>query len=259
MHPDPVNRIILLGASNLTLSRNLAIRLMQQRCNGPSDVLVAAGHGRSFGMFSRALIRQLPGIASCGLWQRLEAEPELPTYAFVTDIGNDILYGHAPEQILQWVALCVDRMQRRSAQIVMTNLPLELIQNLSDWHFNITQRIFFPFSRLSKSQVVSRAEIVYSGLKEMACRTNVRLCEQNSAWFGPDIVHILFWKRQEVYEEFFEHFSDCDAQPFRRSKNFLATLKERRPRFAYQKLLGIEQQSQQPSGQLTDGTTISMY
>lgn len=254
-----VNRIILLGASNLTLSLNLAIRLVQQRCGAPSEVLIAAGHGRSYGMYSQVLVRGLPGIVDCGLWRHLEAGPDLPTYAFVTDVGNDIPYGHGPERILEWVGTCVERMRGRAAQIVMTNLPLKLIGSLSEARFRIMRTIFFPFSRLSRSQVVRGAEIVHRGLRELADRGQVQLCDQPSDWFGPDIIHILYWKRRKAYTDLFHHFAPAGAAYAPAGDGPRATGRGKRPRFACQTLFGRERRCSQPSGRLADGTMISMY
>jgi len=77
--PVLANRFVLLGASNLTVSLRLVIQLLQRRIGGPSDVLVAAGHGRSYGEFSQVMFRELPGITSSGLWKRLELDNVRPT------------------------------------------------------------------------------------------------------------------------------------------------------------------------------------
>ena len=67
------NRIVLLGASNLTLSLRLAIQQIQHCCGRPSEVLAAVGHGRSYGQSSQVLIRELPGIIESGLWSQLHS------------------------------------------------------------------------------------------------------------------------------------------------------------------------------------------
>jgi hypothetical protein len=79
-------------------------------------VLAALGLGRSYGARSRVLLRGLPGILQSGLWRQLESLPPAPTRALVTDVGNDILYGSSPEQILEWVEESVARLQLRGAR-----------------------------------------------------------------------------------------------------------------------------------------------
>ena len=141
----PTNRIVLLGASNLTLSLRLIIQLMQHHFGGPSEVLVAAGHGRSYGQFSQVLVRGLPGITGCGLWRQFESADTQPTYALLTDIGNDIPYEYTPEQILAWVGRCVEQLQKNSAHIVMTNIPIESIERLPELRYKFLRNILYLF------------------------------------------------------------------------------------------------------------------
>ena len=254
------NRIILLGASNLTLSLRLVIHLMQQRFGGASEVLAAIGHGRAYGLANRVLLRGLPGIAASGLWSQLNSTPMLPTYALLTDIGNDILYGATPEQILRSVEWCVERLQMQSAQIVVSNLPMASIEDLSERRYTFYRNIFYPFCQLPRSETVSRARVVYQGLVDMASRRNFALYEQEPTWFGPDGIHVHYWKRGAFYRDILEQFPMFSTgETFEGSDNALLLTWQRRPKFAYKTLLGRPIYCSQPSGRLTDGTRISKY
>lgn len=258
--PQPINRIVQLGASNLTLSLNLITRLIQQRCGQPSEVLIAAGHGRSYGHYSQVLIRGLPGITSCGLWAQLESGVKLPTYAFLTDIGNDIPYGHRPVRLLEWVGCCVDRLQQQEAHIVMTNLPLALIESLSDRHFKIIRGLFFPFSRLPRADLVAHAQLVHRGLEEMAAARIFELYEPDPGWYGPDIIHLLYWKRKAAYQRILNRFpAASDTQKKVGHLSLHSRFWKQRPRFAHKTLLGWERRHQQPSARYDDGTEIYLY
>ena len=80
--PRPTQRIILLGASNLTRGLSIVIetaRLLfatrdrpEQTSRGPLGVFAALGHGRAYGLPSRVLVRSLPSILDCGLWRAIE-------------------------------------------------------------------------------------------------------------------------------------------------------------------------------------------
>jgi len=256
----PLNRLVLLGASNLALSLRTVIKLMQDRFGGPSDVLVAAGHGRSYGQYSQVLIRGLPGITSSGLWSHLDSVSKLPTHALLTDIGNDIAYGHTPAEILEWVNWCVHRLQRQAAQIVMTNVPIASIESLSETHYRLIRTLFFPFSRLSRLEAIKRTRLVHRGLTDIASEYNLRLFELEPIWFGPDVIHIRYRKRKELFRRIVERLPASSAA---RDSMVEESLRDaawrKRPRFAYRTVLGQERHCQQPSGQLTDGTSVYMY
>lgn len=254
------NRLILLGASNLTMSLYTAIELLQQRVGGPSDVLIAAGHGRSYGEPSQIMFRELPGIISSGLWKRLDRANVRPTYALLTDIGNDIPYGYTTQQILDWVNWCVSRLQRQAVHVVVTNIPIASIETVSEWRYKMLRPLLFPNCRLSRHEVIERARGVHQGLIEMAVSKRFELLELSSDWLGADAIHIRIGKRRDFYRYVAEQFPasseiQCSVVG---NKPWLSILKQQ-PRFAYRKLLGQEQYRRQPSAQLTDGTIISMY
>ena len=256
----PVNRVLLLGASNLTLSLRTVIDLVQRRCGGPSDIQVAAGHGRSYGAASQVLIRGLPGITDCALWSRLDAVEPLPTYALLTDIGNDIPYGIDPQRLLSWVNWCIDRMQGHAAQIVMTNLPIATIESLSEAHYRIVRSVFFPSCRLSLSDVRDRASIVHRGLADIARDRRVILVESESEWFGPDAIHVSPWKRAAYYSRVCGRLQTAAKDSLHGSgpgRTPLTWL--RRPRFEQMTLLGRQRCQPQPSGRLSDGSLVSLY
>jgi len=256
----PQNRLILLGASNLTLSLRLAIDLMQQRLGAPSEVLAAVGHGRAYGIFSQAVWRGLPGIADCGLWQRLVALESCPAYALLTDIGNDILYGLLPEQILQSVERCVEPLQRQSAQIVVTGLPLASIECLSERRYTFFRNLFYPSCRLSWHETISRAWAVHDGLVEMAAHRKFILHEQRPEWFGLDGIHVNYWQRAAYYRAIVQQFPNSGEKlGLLESKRKFFPVWQQRPEFAFKTLAGRAVYCQQPSGLLADGSIICKY
>lgn len=258
--PVLANRLILLGASNLTMSLYTVIKLLQQQVGGPSDVLVAAGHGRSYGELSQVMFRELPGITSSDLWKRLELANARPSYALLTDIGNDIPYGHTPKQILAWVNWCVSRLQRQTVNIVMTNIPIASIEAISEWRYKMLRPVLFPNCELSRSEIIERARVVHQGLVEMAASKCFELLEPSSGWFGADAIHVRIWKRKLFYRYVTKRFSSSsEMQCSVAEKTPWFSVWKQPPRFAYKKVFGQEQHNQQPSGQLTDGTVISMY
>jgi len=256
----PQNRFILLGASNLTMSLRLIIDLMQQRFGGPSEILAAVGHGRAYGIFSEAVWRGLPGVADCGLWQRLAALEPRPSYALLTDIGNDIVYGLLPEQVLQSVEACVERLQQQSAQIVVTGLPMTSIERLSERRFLLFRNLFYPSCRLPRNETVSRAWAVHDGLVAMAARRKFVLHEQKPEWFGLDGIHVDYWQRKVYYRDIVQQFADSGEkpEPLESGRGLFLTWRQR-PEFAFKTLFGRAIYRPQPSGLLTDGSRVCKY
>ncbi|SES83986.1 hypothetical protein SAMN05216326_1058 [Nitrosomonas marina] len=264
----PANRIVLLGASNLIFSLRMIIQLMQQHCGSPSEVLVAAGHGRSYGQNSLVLVRELPGIVQCGLWRQLGSAKPMPVYAFLTDVGNDILYGYSPHQILAWVSWCIHQLHQSGARIVMTNLPMASVRAMPERRFMLLRNILFPTCRLSRDQIVERASTVYQGLHTLAERYQLVLYEPKPEWMSIDGIHVSIWKRRTFYRQLFcgcadsgqflldqtRKVSDLGRQAKDESSNW-----QRRPRFAVRRLFGKIQRAEQPSGSLEDNTTVALY
>lgn len=251
------NRLILLGASNLTLSLRLVIHLLQQRLGLPSEIFVAAGHGRAYGVASRMLLRGLPSIIECGLWSCLtEAKPHR-TYALLTDIGNDILYGAQPENILYAVEKCIMRLQQQSALIVVTNLPLTSIVQLTEKRYQFFRHLLYPFCRLSRSEVIHRASIVHAGLNAMSTHFHFKLYEQQSAWLGRDGVHVKLRHRQHFYADIAKQFPINDFPPVNKAESILPW--SQYPKFAFKTVLGHPFNYSQPSGCMKNGSVVSKY
>lgn len=254
------SRLILLGASNLTLSLRLVIHLMQQRFGGPSEILAAIGHGRAYGIFSEAVWRGLPGVADCGLWRQLRETESRQAYALLTDIGNDIVYGLLPEQVLQSVERCVERLQQQSAQIVVTGLPMTSIERLSERRFLLFRNLFYPSCRLPRNETVSRAWAVHDGLVAMAARRKFVLHEQKPEWFGLDGIHVDYWQREAYYRDIVQQFADSGKkpEPLESGRGLFLTW-QRRPEFAFKTLFGRAIYRPQPSGLLADGSRVCKY
>ena len=247
----------------------MIIHLMQQHCGGPSEVLVAAGHGRSYGQTSHVLVRELPGIVQCGLWRQLQSGESGPVYAFLTDIGNDIPYGFTPDQILQWVSWCIKQLQDRNACIVMTNLPLISIGSLSERRFKLLRSLLFPSCQLSRNEIIVRAKDVYQGLNEFAARHQLILYEPEPEWMGMDGIHVSFWKRRDFYRQLFKNFGNLGAfnniqlRPVSISDSGDASSSflywKQRPQFAVRRVFGKMKYVSQPSGYIENRATISLY
>ena len=135
--------IVIIGASNVTLSLPVIWSTLRRSLCDPFRLVVAAGHGRSFGMPNTVLGRTLPGILECGLWEALDKLDKLDKlddstsiHTIVTDIGNDLLYGLNAAQTMSWVNETVERLSDRSQKILITGLPIDSLNSLSKQRFD---------------------------------------------------------------------------------------------------------------------------
>ncbi len=191
------HRVIALGASNLTRGLRTVVSLSRQAWGPEAEVFAALGLGRSYGADSRLLLRGLPGILQCGLWRRLETLPPATTVGIVSDVGNDILYGYAADQILAWVGEAVSRLQQYTDNIALTGLPEGTVDTLPEWQFRAIRTFMFPSSRQTLSQTRHTAEVVQRGLEQMAADRGLRFVRLHNAWYGWDPIHFRhrYWRR----------------------------------------------------------------
>lgn len=188
--PGDVARVVALGASNLTRGFHTVVSTARAAWGPDVEIVAALGHGRSYGTRSRVLFRTLPGILDSGLWRALEARPQMPTRALVTDVGNDILYGFSADQTLAWVDEALGRLGRVTQDIVLTDLPLASIRRLSSLKFVAFRSIFVPSCRLSLGEVLDTAERVNAGLARLSATRGVKFFQLKAQWYGFDPIHV---------------------------------------------------------------------
>lgn len=243
-----------LGASNLTRGLQTVVATARAEWGPGVEVVAALGHGRSYGAPSWFLGRSLPGILHSGLWEALAALPPATTRALVTDVGNDILYGFSSAQILEWVGQAVDRLQRYTPEIVLTDLPLFSIRGLSNPKFLFFRSVFYPPCRLSLAEVVGTAGRVNDGLAVMASQRGLRFVRMRPEWYGVDPIHIRpsLWRASWQHILGCEHCADVNL-------SWVEGVRLHCMRPEQQWLFGVEQHSPQSGTPLSRGGTVWLY
>jgi hypothetical protein len=254
---EPALRVVLLGASNLKISLPVLLSGIRQRAGGPVETLVACGHGRSYGTWSRFLfVRRLPGIADCGLWRELdERRPPRRTLALVTDVGNDLVYGAGAREIAGWVEACLDQLARHRAEVVLTLLPLARLAALSPWQMRLAVSLLFPGRPAPWPGLLERARELDELLRRMGRQHGARLVEPEAAWYSLDPIHLRRSVRTQVWDGVFSHaFPDGGAAQPGAARPRLPLLGA-----AELRLFGIPLRTPQPAVRLDDGTTIALF
>jgi len=252
-------RVVLLGASNLTLSFGAALDQARAVWGGPLEVLAALGLGRSFGLESRFWGRTLPGILDCGLWPALTERPPAAVAALLTDVGNDIMFGADPATIVQWVERCLDRLAAVDARVVLTLLPLASVARLSPGRYLLFRSCFFPGCRLSRAEALRRGEALQIGLEAIAVRRGVPTVCQPADWYGFDPIHLRRGVRREAWNTILAPWREGPLRLTTARSGLSQSLYLQRLRPERQRRFGIERCAAQPAGRLRDGTTIALY
>ncbi|MEO8501919.1 MAG: SGNH/GDSL hydrolase family protein [Vicinamibacteria bacterium] len=188
--PPGVTRVVALGASNLTLGIETVLSTARGAWGADIEVLAALGYGRSYGALSRIAGRTLPGILESGLWAELKRLPDTPTLGIITDVGNDILYGFLPAQIVAWVEEAADRLRAYTPDVVITSLPTHNVGRLSSAKFLFFRSLFFPPSRVTRDQAFERVAEVNLGLAGLAASKGLRFVNLRPEWYGVDPIHL---------------------------------------------------------------------
>jgi lysophospholipase L1-like esterase len=251
----PARRFVALGASNLT--RGFSIVVEAARAAGPVEIVAALGHGRSYGLASSYWLRRLPAILDSGLWADLDDRSQVETDALICDVGNDILYGAAPDQILAWVEECLQRLTSARTRVRLAGLPIFNIAKLSPLTFMLFRSALVPSCRLPLRVVSERAEIVHEGLQRLAGAHGAQFVPLRPEWYGLDPVHVRLGRWRSAFLALLAKDTTTIASTRRATLRESLHLYRARPERRW--MIGREQRTPQPALRMSDGTTIAFY
>ena len=236
--------VVLLGASNLTLGWKPAIRVLQKVVPGEIDLRVCLGMGRSYMDWSAVLIRRLPGIIHCGLWENLPTTGSFSPLVLITDIGNDIVYMRDPEEIFQTVEECLRRIQawRPDARIAITGLPLPSVEAMGKTQFLLMRTMLFPGCTMTFQQICERSRVLNALLENYVQKHQIPFIKPEGAWYHLDPIHVIPSLREKVFRLFFSLWNTGDP----RNSGVQAVLTPALPATAVRTVAGFARRTSQP-------------
>jgi hypothetical protein len=245
------SRVVLLGASNLTMGLPVVLGAARARLGpGPLEVFVAAGHGRSYGRWSRVLVRGLPAIRECGLWAALD-RGGAPTHVLVTDIGNDIAYGASSAELAGWIETCLARMAGDGVRPIVTLLPAASLARLAPWQYHVFKTVIFPGRRLPFSVFHERLADANARLTELAARHGAVVVTPPAEWYRADAIHLASRRRVAAWHTILGSWGGVP--------DLAGPVRYRGLAPAWRTVCGVSLRRAQPSTVLPDGTSISLY
>jgi hypothetical protein len=252
----PIRRVVAVGASNLTRGFHTIVATARDVWGPEVEVLAALGHGRSYGGPSTFLVRGLPGILQSGLWRELDSRAPAPTRALVTDVGNDIMYGYPPAQILEWVDRCVARLQQVTPDVVITGLPRAATTGLPPGRYLLFRSVFFPRCRLTLEDTLRIGAEVDAGLQRIAASRGAAFLSLKQEWYGLDPIHIRPRMWRTAWQEILcgGHGDVARAPAARREAIRLYCLQPEQARF-----FGRERRTPQRGVALRGGGRVWLY
>ena len=248
-------RIVALGASNLTRGFHAVVSTARTTWGAEIEIVAALGHGRSYGAESRFLGRTLPGILQSGLWDRLAGMRPARTRAIVSDVGNDILYGFSPAQILSWVEESIERLRLHTDEIVVSGLPKVGVSDISKAKFLFFRSVLFPRCRLSFAEVSDAAIAVNEGLRRIATARRLRFVHLKPEWYGADPIHIRPSHWDDAWQEILcgEPVATVEPSPWGEAWRLYFMRPER------QSVFGVAQVTPQHGAPLPGGGKVWLY
>jgi hypothetical protein len=247
-------RVIALGASNLTRGLYTAVSAARAAWTRDVEFIGALGLGRSYGVKSSVFGRAVPGILESGLWAALDRMPPAPAVAYITDVGNDIMYNVEVPQILDWVRAAVERLERHAQSIAICGLPVEDGRRISDWQYRWLRFVLVPSCRLTHPELERRAREVHDGLRAIAAERGHRFVALDSAWYGFDPIHIRYPYWRTAWRKILG--VDAGVQ-WKTSIPEALGLYLRRPQREW--VLGIERRREQRGDGLAGGGRVWLY
>lgn len=246
-HDTPV--VVLLGASNLSLGWLPLMRAVFARWHGSLRILTAHGMGRSYLTPSQFGWRTAPGILGCDLWPTVDSHAVAPPRAaLITDLGNDLVYGRTPAEVVGAAADAVGRLREASPDccIVVTRPPLESVKSLSQLRYRLFRTVLFPLCRLSLTEIVDATHQLDDGLQQLE---GVTVVPQPAEWFGLDPIHLRREWRESAFANILASWPGDPA-----GETVSPAVPLQRPRMAVRWVLGRERRCEQPSVSATRGS-----
>jgi hypothetical protein len=257
--PAPRQRVVLLGASNLSIMFPTIVETARAMYAQPLEMFVAKGFGRSYGQQSKFFGKKFPGILQSGLWDAMSRAQALPTVAIIADIGNDLAYEAPVDTIIKWIETALDRLASYGARVVLNEPPLDSLKRVGTVRYRVMRELLFPKCRLSRAELLSRAERLSERLHELSREREIPIFAGESAAYGLDPIHPRRASAGDVWERMLSALSPTSSGRPLVHPAPIDSLRFYQLKPHTWSVYGWSRCAEQPCRRLADGTTIAIY
>ncbi|MCH2115845.1 MAG: hypothetical protein MK171_13165 [Pirellulales bacterium] len=183
----------------------------------------------------------------------------MPINAWLTDIGNDLAYEVPVDQVIGWVEGCLDRLLSLGAQVMLTDLPVNVLRTVSASRYRVFRAIFFPACGLGWDEMLRRAEQLSGRLHALARSRKTPVFSADCTWYGWDPIHPRRRHYVDLWQALLEQVVDDPIDWSKVDDSWLMRWYLHLLHPAQWSHFSIPRSAQQPNGRFQDGTTISLY
>jgi hypothetical protein len=187
---------ILLGASNLARSFH-GLKCSIERCILPRTAIFlhAMGPGRGYVSRGGILNAVYSPIINSGIFEaaRNKKIKKQKVVALITDIGNDIMYNISPDKIIDSLQHILNVLDEIGTNIVITSIPVDLKNDISELHFQILRKIYFPKSSVKYSQASNNIKTINQFILK-ASNQKITVMNDMKRFSGIDKIHYSIFK-----------------------------------------------------------------
>lgn len=192
---------IFLGASNLARSF-YGLKRCIGRCifPRPASFMHAMGPGRGYVSRGGILNATYSPILNCGIFEaaRNKRIKSQQVVALITDIGNDIMYDVSPEKIIGGLQYTFNALDRFTTNIFITQIPVDLENDISEFYFQIIRQVYFPKSSVKYSQVSNNIKTINKFILQSSSQ-KMTIINDMKPFCGIDKIHYGIFKSQSAW------------------------------------------------------------
>ena len=192
---------VFLGASNLARSF-YGLKQCITRCLFPRPVsfIHAMGPGRAYIAPGGILNTIYDPILKSEIIEEafIKREKGHQVIAFITDIGNDVMYGIPEDKIIEGLKSLITSLNKLKANIFITSIPVDLKNEINKIYFRTLRQIFFRNSTVEHHQALEAIEKINNFIVGLQGQ-NIFVLNEMKYFCGLDKIHYSLLKSQSAW------------------------------------------------------------